>query len=397
MKTYIEALPIDKEVIDLIKAILPYDIGKVCFFDIETTGLSPNVSNVYLIGAAVIDNDAIQLMQYFADDYTSEPELLRHFSDLLTSHPVIIHFNGTTFDVPYLEKKYAKHGLPSPFISCDSLDIYKRIQKNKRLFPTKDHKLITMEKQIGFDRGRDFSGKECISLYSDYMQSKYSHREDAMSSDLQAILSHNRNDLIGTILTAQYLMYTDPVIYSPKLQLSETAMTISDTLPDGMSFPFDLATDITESKSEFADIASDPERPESDPDAYGAGPHIYVIRHDQTIKLILPLCNTTMYHFFEDYKNYYYLPDEDMAIHKSVGSYVDREHRQNATYATCYVKKSSAFIPLRRKISSNINSSIHYFYNKDEYAAKKAKALPYLDIDEFQPDLVPEILRNYLI
>ena len=35
-----------------------------------------------------------------------------------------------------------------------------------------------------------------------------------------------------------------------------------------------------------------------------------------------------MRHFYSDYKNYYYLPKEDMAIHKSVAAYVDHEYRE---------------------------------------------------------------------
>lgn len=50
-------------------------------------------------------------------------------------------------------------------------------------------------------------------------------------------------------------------------------------------------------------------------------------------------------HYFEDYKNYYYLPQEDMAIHKSVAAYVAAENKEKATKSTCYIKKTDAFIP----------------------------------------------------
>jgi hypothetical protein len=60
----------------------------------------------------------------------------------------------------------------------------------------------------------------------------------------------------------------------------------------------------------------------------------------------IPLYLGDFFHFYEDYKNYYYLPKEDMAIHKSVGSYVDREYRRQATASTCYTKKNGCFFPL---------------------------------------------------
>ncbi|MDO4330643.1 MAG: exonuclease, partial [Lachnospiraceae bacterium] len=46
-----------------------------------------------------------------------------------------------------------------------------------------------------------------------------------------------------------------------------------------------------------------------------------------------------------NYKDYYYLPCEDTAIHKSVGEYVAREARIKATAKTCYTRKSGLFLP----------------------------------------------------
>jgi hypothetical protein len=66
--------------------------------------------------------------------------------------------------------------------------------------------------------------------------------------------------------------------------------------------------------------------------------------HSLTVRI--PLYLGEFYHFYKDYRNYYYLPKEDMAVHKSVGSYVDREYRRQATASTCYTKKNGCFFPL---------------------------------------------------
>lgn len=63
----------------------------------------------------------------------------------------------------------------------------------------------------------------------------------------------------------------------------------------------------------------------------------------------IPLFKGTLYHFYENYRDYYYLPAEDMAVHKSVGIYVDREHREKAKASNCYTKKSGFFLPLPKK------------------------------------------------
>ncbi len=52
------------------------------------------------------------------------------------------------------------------------------------------------------------------------------------------------------------------------------------------------------------------------------------------------------YHFYPDYKNYYYFPNEDIAYHKSVASFSNKSHRVKATRNTAYMKKSGLFMPL---------------------------------------------------
>ena len=58
-----------------------------------------------------------------------------------------------------------------------------------------------------------------------------------------------------------------------------------------------------------------------------------------------PLYKGTLKYFFADYKNYYYLPAEDMAVHKSISSFVDSAHREKATKENCYTKKEGCFLP----------------------------------------------------
>ena len=44
-------------------------------------------------------------------------------------------------------------------------------------------------------------------------------------------------------------------------------------------------------------------------------------------------------------KDYYYLPEEDIAVHKSIASAVDKEHRVQANASNCYGKKYAIFLP----------------------------------------------------
>ena len=61
--------------------------------------------------------------------------------------------------------------------------------------------------------------------------------------------------------------------------------------------------------------------------------------------LRVPLYEEEMKYFYSNYKDYYYLPNEDMAIHKSVSSFVDKEYRQQAKAKNCYTRKRSSYLP----------------------------------------------------
>ena len=82
----------------------------------------------------------------------------------------------------------------------------------------------------------------------------------------------------------------------------------------------------------------------------------------------LPLRHGTLKHFFPDPENYYYLPTEDTAIHKSVGEFVDPSHRKKATKKNCYIKKDCDYVETPSKTAGG--------FLKKEYNEKTA----YLEI-----------------
>ena len=61
-------------------------------------------------------------------------------------------------------------------------------------------------------------------------------------------------------------------------------------------------------------------------------------------------CQDTLKYFYDNYKDYFYLPKEDTAIHKSVATYVDKDFRQKAKTAfvgfepTVFFKKNLLYV-----------------------------------------------------
>lgn len=63
------------------------------------------------------------------------------------------------------------------------------------------------------------------------------------------------------------------------------------------------------------------------------------------VTLKVPIYNGKLHYFYSNYKDYYFLPELDQAIHKSIATYVDPSHRQQATAQNCYTGKVGTFLP----------------------------------------------------
>ena len=354
MKRIETKLDIDESIHKNILACLPCPADKACSFDIETTGLSPQISSLYLIGAAYVKDGSFYLVQWFADDYISEKEILSSFAEFSSAFCTFVHYNGATFDIPYLEKKYSFHKLPSPFDGRESLDLYRLVKKKKNLFKTPDMKLQTMEKLLCFQRNDRFTGKDCIELYTEFMQRKFFRDEKAKLLQNNLLL-HNHDDLVGTLLCTQLLAYSAYTPNSPVWRKENGILHIQDST--ALSYP----------------VCG---RYEKD--------GVFFSFHEHQIALQIPLYQGTLYHFFKDYKNYFYLPEEDMAVHKSVSSYVDKEFREPASAANCYTRKSGSFLPQQRNIMKpeflkQYKDKTSYFEVTDDFCSSDIMLRRYVD------------------
>ncbi len=293
----------------------------VLFFDIETTGFSAKSACVYLIGCAFYSRSGWKIRQYFAQDRTQEKELLEDFCSFASTFSSLIHFNGTAFDVPFLQERCKKHRLP-PFSPGVQTDIYKCISPYKNLLRLPGCRQKQLEESIGLFREDPFTGGQLIELYRAFEQ-----RPDERL--LEVLLLHNREDLSGMLsiysLMAVPALFSDARFTPVQMQMQRAEggdeLAVVLDLPAALPFPIACHSGI------------------SSPWRY------YLSGRDRTVRLKVPVRSGELKYFYPDYKNYSYLPDEDRAIHKSVAVYVDKAHRMPATAATCYVKKDGSFLP----------------------------------------------------
>ena len=300
-------------------------LEELLFFDIETTGFSGEYSRLYLIGCTFCRSGSWQLIQWFADSPGAEEEILTAFFGFLKQFSAVVHFNGDGFDIPFLLKRCAAHGLEYDFTAVRSVDIYRRIRPYRALLGLDSLKQKSIERFLGVCREDPYSGGQLIEVYQAYLRS----REDRL---YDMLMLHNREDLEGMPLILPILNYPDLLEHDFALK-SQSVQEIPD--PDGSAHPVlvlravsDYAVPVGLSWTVHAGACACRAR-----------------LSDNLLTLETYLLIGELKHFYADYRNYYYLPFEDSAVHKSVGEYVERSARQKATPQNCYTRRTGVFIP----------------------------------------------------
>ena len=162
------------------------------FFDIETTGLSWKTSHLYLLGAVFYENETWIHRQWFCQKPGEEKEVLLAFSELLSTKKLLFHYNGTTFDVPYLMHKYTFYQLPAPWEGTRQLDLYQLFFPLKKILHLKHMRQKDLENATGLFREDLYSGGELIEVYKKYLLSGDEHL-------LEILCLHNKEDVEGML------------------------------------------------------------------------------------------------------------------------------------------------------------------------------------------------------
>jgi len=316
---------------------------EVLYFDIETTGLSADSSFLYLICIGFLSEGKPVLCQWFSESFTDEVNLLHAFFAFLKDYKVLVHYNGTTFDVPYLEKKCHQYKLDYQF-NLTSIDLYRMVKPHKTLLSLSGCRQKDIERFLGIKRKDQYDGGQLIEIYKQYLGraqfdrmkhgaplsvSRNSGLATMPSSPSEALLYllllHNAEDIEGLIRISCLL---------PLLQVLNGCVTSYD------EFRFtDTELVATLTYLNCPCILS------------GSYPHPYVTLEITEDKLTvrIPYYTGELKYFFDNYKDYYYLPYEDCAVHKSVAEGVDKSRKKAATAATCYIKKSGTFLPQKQE------------------------------------------------
>jgi len=286
-------------------------LSNALFFDIETSGVSFTRSHITVIGAACLSGGNMRFFQWFADTPGSEGGILQDFLKFAESFDTLVTYNGTGFDLPYIKRRIRLY-FPgcTVFENMDHIDLFKYSKPFADLFRLPDRKLKTIEEGLFLSRDDRVSGADCIALYRGFLSTG-----DAAMRDL--ILLHNREDVLDladVMHIIPYVQIRDGAFEATGWSAGQDTLEINCILEHPVPRPVDM---------------DDPQ-------------YNVKIRDDSmTVLFKGSFCEKKL--FRKDYRNYYYLKNEDCAVHKSVGQFIAKDSREPAKASTCYERCRDIF------------------------------------------------------
>jgi uncharacterized protein YprB with RNaseH-like and TPR domain len=161
------------------------------FLDTETTGLAGGTGTVaFLIGMAWWDAGGLEVEQIFLREPSEEHSALTAIAERMAERPVLVTFNGKSFDWPLLETRYRMtRSIDPPDIDAH-LDFLHPARNLWRL-RLGSVRLAELERHVlGWNRGADIISEMIPHIYFDYLRG-------GDPDPLLPIFRHNQMDLVG--------------------------------------------------------------------------------------------------------------------------------------------------------------------------------------------------------
>lgn len=299
-----------------------YGSRRIAYFDIETTGLRAVSHQIYLIGAACRNEDGtFTVVQWFDDTGTDEAKVLLLFREFLKNYDILIDFNGNSFDIPFVRSRAEKYGIHFDWERLKLVDLYREVRHYKSFFKLPDLKQKSLELFLGIFREDQYDGGQLIGIYKRYLTLPPTSPEKETLQHL--LLLHNHDDMIGLLQVCDLFSYL--ALFEGQLEVTGLQWNTKDEAALKLRLQCHL------------------DYPVKAP-VYNAAGEITCKAENDSLVLLISAYKEELKHFFTPYRDYYYLPEEDTAIHKSVAQFVDPQYRRKATKENCYIKKQGIFL-----------------------------------------------------
>ena len=262
--------------------------------------------------------------------------------------------------------------------------------------PFPNLKFQTLQKYLGFERTDKNSGGDLIDVYASYLgrlkyenlasldnqfYNKSEFSKNSTSKELADILLlHNHEDIAGFLEVSAILTYID--FLDRGISNSDIIHINSETQQEQLYINIKVHNNYPYEIKWLSPFDTKKRHPSNNTTnaTYNANEKYSITIKNNHIYIKAPIVTDKLKYFFDNYKEYYYLPKEDMAIHKSVAMYVDKDHRTKASPSNCYTYLEACFISVFdpkfleetkiKKFKYNYNSTT-YFVELDKIIKSK--------------------------
>jgi hypothetical protein len=177
---------------------LAMDPSRWLFLDTETTGLSGGTGTyAFMVGIAWWEAGGLQVEQFFMRDLDEEHSLLLELSERIKQRPVLVTFNGKSFDWPLLDTRYRMTRSFAEFKPQMHLDLLHPARQlwrlrlgSVRLRDLERHVLGGHGRALDWTRHDDIDSSRIPQMYFDYLR-------EGIAEPLVGVFRHNQMDLRG--------------------------------------------------------------------------------------------------------------------------------------------------------------------------------------------------------
>jgi uncharacterized protein YprB with RNaseH-like and TPR domain len=170
--------------------------AKWLFLDTETTGLAGGTGTyAFLVGLAWWDAGGLQAEQLLIRDFAEEHSMLHELATRIAERPVLVTFNGKTFDWPLLENRFTMtRAISTPRLAAHvdllyaSRALWRLRLGSVRLVELERH--VIDASRLGWHREEDVLSANIPQYYFDYLRG-------GPATPLIGVVRHNQMDLRG--------------------------------------------------------------------------------------------------------------------------------------------------------------------------------------------------------
>lgn len=191
----------------IIYRLYPLLSNETVFLDIETTGIKPSNAHITVIGC--YDGKEMKVFVHGINE--------KEFLDYIKDYSIIVTFNGSCFDIPFLERYFETN------INCAQIDLRFLL---KELGYSGGLKKI--EHDVGLSRGDDMEG---VNGYTAVLLWNY-YKDTKDKTAIDSLIHYNLLDTINLehLLCLAYNKYAD--MYKTKLLEYRTLPIIESYKPN---------------------------------------------------------------------------------------------------------------------------------------------------------------------